>query len=148
MPSSPRTPPRPAAAPARPAPRPAPGLSSVLEFELSTPIKMGIAGELSSTIRFVRPPGIGELDGWLDESDGAALEASLGLLPFRPAWQIHVLTQCAGMTADQAKRIPASDFGRLGFALAPFLTGSRATGAGASSGSLDDSDGGPETSQS
>lgn len=141
MASGPNTPARPAAR-AMPTPPPRPESSAgVLEVELSSPIKMGIANALSSTLRFARPPGLGELDGWLDESTPEAFDGSLMMLPFRPGWQVHVLTRCAGLTVEQAGRVPACDGVLLGRALAGFLSGSRGTGGQPSGSSPSDTGG-------
>lgn len=153
MASNPRTPPRPPGrsgptpqAPALKAP-PAPA-TSVLEIELSHPIKVGTQGETSSTLRFVRPPGLGEIDGWLDESSPEAFGRSLEVLPFRPAWQVFVLSQCAGVPTDHGKKISVADLLKIGQALAPFVSGSPSTGEPALSGSASTSAGGRPTSES
>lgn len=139
MASTPRTPPRPGVTPTgAPAPRSAPtpadpprqptGIETILEFELSRPIKMGAGDELSTTVRFNRAPGLGELAGWLDETNIDTFQASLQVLPFRPAWQQRVLVACCKLSAQQAMLFPAEDMLRFAEALGPFLSGSRSDG--------------------
>lgn len=123
----PPIPPPPSRQPPRPADGDAPG-AAVLELELSHPIKVGVSGTLTRTLRFARPPGLGEVEGWLDESSPDAFGASLSMLPFRPAWQVHVLSRCASVSVDEAKKVSVADLARLGEALAPFFAGSRPTG--------------------
>ena len=128
--------------PRRAAPVPA---ASVLEFELSSPVP-GIDGNPVSVVRFTRAPGLGELRGWLDESSFDALCSSLEVLPFRPDWQAHVLSQCAGLPLTSAHRIHIRDHQRLGGALLPFFdSGSRPTGEPESRTSPSATGGGPET---
>ena len=155
MASNPRTPPRPAgrsgptpqatapSAPARPAVVP-----SVLEVEITHPIKVVGSAETTTTIRFRRPPGLGEIDGWLDETNYVTFARSLEVLPFRPGWIVHVLTQCAGVSEAEAKKVPARDMLTLGVALTPFVSGLPPIGDSAPQDSLDTSAGGPETSES
>lgn len=153
MASTPRTPARPdrrgptpgASKPASAQPVPS-APPPVLEIELSHPIKAGMPTELTTRLVFTRPPGLGELDGWLDESDPIKMAVSLEVLPFRPAWQIHVISQCTLVSLSEAKRIASSDLLRIGQALAPFLEGSLPTGERAPSGSPAASAGGLETS--
>lgn len=155
MASNPRTPPRPvgrpgptpqASAPSSP-PRPV-VVPSVLEIEITHPIEAVGSSEATTTIRFRRPPGLGELDGWLDETNWATFVRSLEVLPFRPGWIVHVLTQCAGVSEAAAKKVPARDMLTIGVALAPFVSGLPSIGESAPPGSLGSSDGGPETSES
>ena len=127
--------------PRKAAPVPA---ASVLEFALSAPVP-GIDGAPVAVVRFTRPPGIGELRGWLDESSVERLAESLDVLPFRPDWQAHVLSQCAGLPLTSAHRIHIADYQRLGGALLPFFDGSRPTGAAESRTSPSATGGGQET---
>lgn len=152
MASNPRTPPRPdrrgptpSATPAQPNPGPS---AAVLEIELTHPIKVGLSGELTTRIVFARPPGLGEVDGWLDETDPVKMAQSLEVLPFRPGWQIHVLSQCAKVSPEQARQISVADMLTIGAALVPFVSGSQATGESAPSSSPGSSAGGRETSES
>ena len=155
MASNPRTPPRPAGRPGTtpqtPAPSSAPRpvvVPSVLEVEITHPIKVVGSSETTTTIRFRRPPGLGELDGWLDETNYVTFARSLEVLPFRPGWIVHVLTQCAGVAEAEAKKVPARDMLTIGAALAPFVSGLPSIGESAPPGSLGSSAGGPETSES
>ncbi len=101
---------------------------TVLEVRLSRPIA-DVRGDPMQTVRFTRPPGLGELIGWLDESSPDAIADSLEALPYKPRWVCYVLTQCAAVPWASALEIPASDLVALGVALAPFVQGA---GAGAS----------------
>ena len=137
MASNPRTPPRPGVTPSgAPSPRastpavaPQPaGVETILEFELSRPIKVGASDESTTTIRFHRAPGLGELAGWLDESSIESFQASIEVLPFRALWQQRVLVTCCKLSVGQAALFPAEDSLRFAGALAPFVSGSRSIG--------------------
>lgn len=136
----PPTPGRPAEAAPQP---PASALSPVLEVELSRPVP-DVAGQPIYVVRFVRPPGLGELVGFIDESSMDAIGRSLDALPFRPEWLIHVLASCASVPKSSGRLIAASDLLRLGVALVPFVGGG-STGA-TSAPSPSDMGGAPETS--
>ncbi len=154
MASNPRTPPRPAGrsgptpqAVTAKAPTPPTPPTSVLEIELSHPIKL-LNGTETTLLRLVRPPGLGEIDGWLDESSWESFDRTLQILPFRPGWIIFVLSQCAAIPTDSAKKISVSDLLKIGAALAPFVSGSLSTGERAPSDSPGASAGGLPTSES
>lgn len=160
MASRPNTPPPPRLAPSpgktsapasksAPVPQVGEGVGAdVLTFEMSRAIRCGASSELTKTVRFHRAPGLGELEGWLDESSIEDYQRTLETLPFRPGWQRLVLARCAKWSPSQTADFPLEDVLRFAEALGPFVSGSRETGEAAPSASPNISAGGLATLQS